>query len=208
MVNIEERNYSLYWIHLKEHDLFSGGYAGISKDVSLRWKQHCKSKDNPKLKNAISKYKDSTIFEVIADGLTETEAKAYELLLRPTENIGWNIAAGGGLPPDATGRKHKPESIKKFSGELNGRYGVTGEDHPNFGKKDTTSTLIKKQKARSDWLNDKDANYYKWLNTTKETNSIKLKTLWLNIESGAVRSAASWRASKCFNSVKYLLVEI
>lgn len=94
-----ERDYSIYWIHLAEHDMFSGGYIGISKDVESRWKAHSNTTENPHLKAALNKYKDSVIWEVIADDLTEDEAKAYEKLLRPVPNIGWNIAAGGGMPP-------------------------------------------------------------------------------------------------------------
>ena len=113
----DERNYNLYWIHLNSHDLFNGGYVGISKSVKKRWANHRSSKENIKLRRALDKHKDKVIFEVIASGLSEQEAKDYEVLLRPVPQIGWNIEAGGGNPPVLCGadngfygRKHTDDT--------------------------------------------------------------------------------------------------
>lgn len=49
--------------------------------------------------------------------LVTTKNNAYyvEQLLRPSKNIGWNVAIGGGLPPSCLGRKHSEETKRKIS---------------------------------------------------------------------------------------------
>lgn len=98
----------VYWIRAKHHsDITSDGYVGVSKDAQKRWMYghdwaHRKGcHDNPKLANAISKHGWENLVKtilVIAD-----EGYCYELenKLRPAENIGWNLVAGGGKPPVA-----------------------------------------------------------------------------------------------------------
>ncbi len=46
---------------------------------------------------------------------TDNKAEAYELeqAYRPRRLIGWNLAIGGGMPPDTTGRIDPPEVRKK-----------------------------------------------------------------------------------------------
>jgi group I intron endonuclease len=95
---------SLYWIRLSEHtDVLSNGYVGVSNNVEYRWNQHKSFATNAHLSNAINKYGwDNLVKEVIliAD---EAYCLMIEKLLRAKENIGWNIAIGGGKPPICKG---------------------------------------------------------------------------------------------------------
>ena len=104
---------SIYWIRLPEHkNVRSDGYIGVSNNVDYRWNQHKSFATNAHLSNAIKKYGwDNLIKEVIliAD---EAYCLMIEKLLRAKENIGWNIAIGGGKPPVFKGGKSKTEETK------------------------------------------------------------------------------------------------
>lgn len=103
----------LYWIHHKDHnDIKTQGYVGISSNFLKRIKTHLKNPKNKHLKNALKKYQNDIIFDIILE-----ENKDFCLFLeeelRPEKNIGWNIAKGGGVPPSRKGttfimsEKHK-----------------------------------------------------------------------------------------------------
>jgi hypothetical protein len=98
---------SVYWIHHKDHtDMFSQGYIGVSKNIKDRWFRHSRYSGNQHLKAAIKKYGwDSLIKEVVLIG---EEAYCYDLetKIRPTKQIGWNIAEGGAKPPTSQPRKN------------------------------------------------------------------------------------------------------
>jgi hypothetical protein len=91
---------SVYWIHHKDHtDMFSQGYVGVSKNIEARWFRHSRYSDNQHLKSAIKKYGwDNLIKEVVLIG-EETYCYKLETKIRPTKQIGWNIAEGGAKPP-------------------------------------------------------------------------------------------------------------
>ena len=91
---------SLYWIRHKDHiDMFSQGYVGVSKNTEARWFRHSRYSDNQHLKAAIKKYGwDNLIKEVVLIG-EETYCYDLETKIRPTKQIGWNIAEGGMKPP-------------------------------------------------------------------------------------------------------------
>jgi len=93
-------NTSLYWIRLPEHkDFLSEGYIGISNNVNYRLKQHKNYATNAHLANAIKKYGwDNLIKEVVLIA-NESYCLMMEKIIRAKENIGWNIAIGGGKPP-------------------------------------------------------------------------------------------------------------
>jgi hypothetical protein len=79
--------------------MFSEGYIGVSINTEARFKRHSKYSDNPHLKAAIKKYGwNSLVKQVI---LISEEKYCYnlELKIRPTRQIGWNIAEGGAKPP-------------------------------------------------------------------------------------------------------------
>ena len=111
---------SVYWIHHPDHtDMFSQGYIGVSKNAQKRFKQHLEKKHNPHLVNAIHKYGwDNLVKEQI---LIAEEDYCYDIegKLRPTINIGWNIAVGGGVPPTplkvhGEGMRQKMSAINKL----------------------------------------------------------------------------------------------
>jgi predicted GIY-YIG superfamily endonuclease len=126
------KKYSVYWIHsAEETDITTQGYVGISNDLSRRLSEH-KAK----------KWYSTRLVEVYAEGTIEL-CKAIERELRPKKNVGLNIAAGGGLPPNHTGkirsattralisknnvgfkgRKHSPETIARMRSAKAGKPG-------------------------------------------------------------------------------------
>ena len=112
--------HSVYWIRCSDHtDMTSQGYIGVSKNAQKRFKQHLEKKHNPHLVNAIHKYGwDNLVKEQI---LIAEEDYCYDIegKLRPTTNMGWNIAVGGGVPPTplkvhAIGMRLKMSAINKI----------------------------------------------------------------------------------------------
>lgn len=73
------------------------GYIGISNNPARRLTQHQRGGHNIHLDNAMAKYADAEM--VILDQGTRAEMLTKEAALRPTDGLGWNIAAGGGMPP-------------------------------------------------------------------------------------------------------------
>lgn len=92
--------HSVYWIHHPTHtDIFSQGYVGVSKHYKRRLYEHFAVGRNPHFKYAINKYGWDTLIKkqiLIAD---EDYCLDIERKLRPTDDIGWNIATGGGKAP-------------------------------------------------------------------------------------------------------------
>jgi hypothetical protein len=87
--------------------MMSQGYIGVSKNAEVRFTQHLKRTQNRHLKFAFQKHGWDNLVKtqiLIAD---EDYCLNIERKLRPADNIGWNIVAGGGKPPLAIGNKHK-----------------------------------------------------------------------------------------------------
>jgi hypothetical protein len=103
----------VYWIHTKDHsDIFSEGYIGVSNNAKTRWKSghqwQVKNNMHPniRLTNAINEHGwNNLVMEVILIADSDY-CHNIEQKLRPSEEIGWNLAIGGGKPP-----------IAKFRGE-------------------------------------------------------------------------------------------
>lgn len=104
----------MYHICLPEDKYdFSKGYIGISNKPRKRWASGYAG--SPHLQSAIKKY--DVIKYVFLFG-TEKECMHKERILRPTRNVGWNIAVGGGKPPSPKGTdncisKIKPEKRRR-----------------------------------------------------------------------------------------------
>lgn len=81
---------------------FSKGYIGISRKPSKRWSSGYNGSHHLKL--AMKKYDDIIKYVVIFG--SEKGCKIVENKLRPEENIGWNIAVGGGKAPSSKGKAH------------------------------------------------------------------------------------------------------
>jgi len=144
--------YTLYWIRHQSHkDVTKEGYVGITnRDANVRFNEHKDSKS--RVGNAIRKYEDDTVVEVIKENLTEVDAKYLEEWFRPKTKIGWNITKGGNLPPSNLGKKC-PETSNRMRGENNiakrsdvrikisqnlrgkPRYSTRGRKRPDHSKK-------------------------------------------------------------------------
>ena len=97
--------YKVYWIKDTNHtDPYYDGYVGITsrEDVSIRFDEHKNNHKNKHLRNRCRMGGVEII--VLHENLSTDDAKKIEFEYRPTENIGWNIACGGDIPPSRTGR--------------------------------------------------------------------------------------------------------
>jgi predicted GIY-YIG superfamily endonuclease len=121
----------VYHIHTKGMGL-DQGYIGISVDPKSRWSTHRRSNESPVLANAIRKYGSDLIYSILSAHDTVEEALWQEFTLRPFKNIGWNLAKGGGIPPNTggwnKGIKTSKEVRTKQSKSRLGKY--AGENHP------------------------------------------------------------------------------
>ena len=94
--------YCLYWIHYPDQkDPMVEGYIGITGDFDTRIKTHSKYTKYAHIKNRID---SGAIATILYENLTKVEAENLELIHRPEENIGWNIAKGGNIPPSRKGK--------------------------------------------------------------------------------------------------------
>jgi hypothetical protein len=97
---------SVYWIRAEHHSNFmTEGYIGVARDASKRWKyghfwsQKNNRHDNPKFSNAIAKHGWEKLVKEVLVIAPEDYCYGLESKIRPSENIGWNLAVGGGKPP-------------------------------------------------------------------------------------------------------------
>ncbi len=119
----------LYWIHLESHtDPTKEGMIGISIDPESRFRTHLKS-PTLHLKNAIKSYGVENIRLTVLFWSTISDCLKQEFMLRPEDNLGWNMVAGGGLPPSQKGAKRSVETVKKISdaGKISGPKGYAGQ---------------------------------------------------------------------------------
>jgi hypothetical protein len=135
--------YSVYHIHIDEN--LNTGYIGISKNPELRFAQHQwqRSKTNKHLHNAFKKYGNQIKIRVLISNIEKEFACFIEEELRPHENIGWNIAKGGGFPPNPVGKVRSEEYRKNIS------KAKTGNKNPMFGKRAFFSESHRKKLSES-----------------------------------------------------------
>lgn len=143
----------VYWIRLPEHtDMFSEGYIGITKNTAKsRFRGHVaaskkEESEHFKISRAINKYgKNNLIIETLV--ICDIEyASEIENKLRPTTNIGWNIAAGGQETFSYSGYTLSEETKDKMSKTRTGRK-LTPEWRENIskGKKGISSGPLTKE---------------------------------------------------------------
>lgn len=99
---------NVYWVHLPGANIKTDGYVGItSRGFVKRRKEHLslKSKSHH-LTNAIEKYSDELIWDVVFIGSVEGCLQLEEYW-RPHPKIGWNIRSGGILYTMAEETKDK-----------------------------------------------------------------------------------------------------
>ena len=117
--------YCLYWIHYPDQkDPMLEGYIGITSDFDTRINTHSKYTKYAHIKNRIN---SGAIATILYENLTKEQAENLELVHRPEENIGWNIAKGGNIPPSRKG-KVSPKTL------------LTGEDRTD--KQKTASSKL------------------------------------------------------------------
>jgi hypothetical protein len=131
----------VYWIRAQHHsDITSEGYVGVSKNASKRWMYghnwaYRKGRhENPRLANAISKYGWDNLIKTVV--VISDEAYCYELeaKLRSGEEIGWNLAVGGGKPPVTKPRG--PDYVSPLKGVPRSTPWLVGKERSmpeNFG---------------------------------------------------------------------------
>ena len=97
-----KEKYIVYWVKLEFYmDIYSEGYVGISfNTLEERKKGHYKEansskRENNHFHNALLKYGDKTIWNIVHTGLSFDEALSVEFNYRPMINIGWNSDVGG-----------------------------------------------------------------------------------------------------------------
>lgn len=103
----------VYWYHLANHtDPYSQGYIVVTNQPEIRERCHANGRrgGSKVLHSAFKKYGVENILRDVLHTVENAE-KAYRLeqQYRPEPKTGWNIAIGGGLPPDTTGRIDPPE---------------------------------------------------------------------------------------------------
>lgn len=109
------KSYTLYWIHLPEHtNITTQGYVGITNNFNKRMIKHKSANENPHLYNAIKKYGWDNLIKQQMVISTKDYIVDLEKKLRSADHIGWNIAPGGGIPPNPTGKKRTQEHIDKM----------------------------------------------------------------------------------------------
>lgn len=107
-LNKSMKQYCLYWIHYpNQTDPMTEGYIGITSDFTARIETHSKYTKYAHVKNRMD---SGAIATILYEKLTKEQAESLELSHRPEENIGWNIAKGGNIPPSRKG-KVSPKSL-------------------------------------------------------------------------------------------------
>lgn len=120
--------YSVY--HISINPDLNTGYIGISKNPLLRIQQHFYTKSSNKhLSNAIKKYGNAVFKRILLIDLDKELAELCEEMLRPTDNIGWNITKGGGIPPNPKGKTRSKQHCENIS------KAKQGSSNPMYGKK-------------------------------------------------------------------------
>ena len=107
----------LYWLHIPNHSSIEvEGYVGISNNPTRRFYMHKANAkySNPHLNNALKKYGKLVKCSILCKG-TREYCLYLEAKLRSKKGIGWNIAIGGGDPPNPTGRVASKETRQKAS---------------------------------------------------------------------------------------------
>jgi len=100
----------VYWLKYLEHnDPYSQGYIGISTNFNSRKWAHENGKSGNHIYNRIN---NGAAFEIMHECDTVEEAVFLEERYRPDENIGWNLARGGGLPPSQKGKSYPKQKLK------------------------------------------------------------------------------------------------
>jgi group I intron endonuclease len=95
-------------------------YIGYSSNVNSRWQDHKSGYGSKVVYNAIQKYGvDNFTFEILAEDTVDNEDMYIQEHNTMAPN-GYNLVAGGGLPPTKQGWKPSAETLAKRSASLKG----------------------------------------------------------------------------------------
>lgn len=156
--------WEVYWItDNPESDIKTYGYVGItSQGVLTRYKAHRRASRKKRYKaywRELSKAFRAAggDLNVITICVCDKEYARYvEISLRPTENIGWNLAAGGFIPV-AHSEEAKKAGVEKRRATNAARGGLpSGEKHANWkggikARQEAHSAEVKRLKALGLW---------------------------------------------------------
>ncbi|CAL9990505.1 homing endonuclease [Vibrio phage D69] len=162
---MEDRTNYLYHIRRNtDSDDLSKGYVGISYRPTERFKQHLRGGCNIHLDNALAKYDDVEM--VIVDSGTRDDMLTKEAFLRPDKGMGWNMAAGGCVPPTWDEKVNVDEIKRSISEKLIGR-DVSQETRQklreaNLGKTHTEETKRKLSEIGKAKTGSSNNNFKGW----------------------------------------------
>lgn len=146
---------TVYWLKTAEHtDHFSEGYVGVTvKSPRERYNQHknaSKRGSQLPVHKAIRKYGDLDVV-ILIEG-DEEFCYLVEKALRPTANVGYNVAPGGDISP-TTGTVCTEETKQKISKANKGNTGLRGAANPMYGRSHSDES---KAKHRNTWESKKE----------------------------------------------------
>lgn len=170
---------SVYWLRCAEHtDMFSQGYVGITKHgrEKRRFWEHKTVGQNAHLRNALNKYEVVQEILLVAD---ESYCKEIEQKLRPEVNIGWNIVAGGGLPPSFKGKKRSADFVAKAR---------LRKDSDETRLKKSIASIGNKRGVGRKLTDEQKQNVSAWMkgkqNALGKQNGLKYQYIGTNIKTG------------------------
>lgn len=170
----------IYWVHLREdEDYLSDGYIGITdRKLNERMNEHKIEEHHDFFQDIIDYHGwDNLIKEVIYEN-NICECRSFEYYLRPNRNIGWNSAAGGGLPPNHKGKKRSEEFCKKLSNNKKGnkyKLGLKHNEETIKKMKDYKKSKEHNNKVRIALIGNKNKLGYKL--TEENKNNIRIAKL-------------------------------
>ena len=188
MIDYRENNIWTVYIHIFPNNKY---YVGItSKETKSRWGNNGNNYQHQKrLYNAIQKYGwDNIQHEIIAEHLTESEAKDFEISLisklkSNDRQYGYNITSGGdgvlgikhiGKENGMYGKHHSEETLKKISNARKGK--LKGKDHPMYGKHFTEEAKQKIREARTGQVQSKETIKKRVEKNNKKVAQIDIET--------------------------------
>jgi hypothetical protein len=147
---------SVYWIRAKHHsDFMTEGYIGVARNANRRWNyghfgsQKNNRHDNPKFANAIAKHGWDNLIKQILIFAPEEYCYDLERKIRSSENIGWNLAIGGGKPPISKPRgKEYVSPLKGKTRETPWMIGNTPANKGMLASEETRAKLSAAGKGR------------------------------------------------------------
>jgi hypothetical protein len=183
----------LYWIRRKDMtNPLIEGYVGVTeREIAVRFEEHREGTDNPHLRRVFQKYELEIV--MLKEGKKD-DILLLENEMRPVNNVGWNIAPGGGIPPNAKYWWSEEHSLKTSERMKNNSF--------KKGVKESLETKQKKRDAyalnyesRSFAQKNKDAEWIKKSATNRKGKGVGENNAMSNPEARE-KVAASKRGRK------------